>query len=319
VSHRIDELRSLAEMLDEKKISESEFDTLKGEILETDSDALPPPLADAPPPLADAVKAAREPEQGETSVGWEEMVRNWIDYCRVAPHTYLIALGGGIVALVLSWKMWPLSWLAMALGVLALRETKERKARWMAWVGTGLGFFLAVAALTGPSPDPVAIAPLVTTPVVLVPKVPPEDSLGVRFDTLQAEWNSLELPPSVTDPIRPGSESGTLDSFLHRFDGSAVLAGAYDPETQYLYALLVRAGLNHDDVSNMYVHTCYLLHPGDQGCLDSYIDANGMFGKVPIDFLNTEHSATWVYEGNEWEMSIAENIQTIRIQSPGAG
>lgn len=309
MSNRIDELRSLADMLDEQKISESEYDTLKGEILESDSDA--------PPPLADAVKAAREPELGEASVGWEEMIRSWIEYCSGAPKTYLIALGGGILAVLLSWTMWPLSWLAMALGVLALRETKERKARWMAWVGVGLGFSFAVVALTGPTPEPEATTPP-ATPLVVVPDIPPKDSLGVRFDTLQTEWNSLELPPSVTEPIRPGSESGTFDSFLHRFDGSAVLAGAFDPATQYLYALLVRAGLNHDDVSNMYVHTCYLLHPGDQGCLDAYVDANGMFGKMPIDFLNTEHAATWVYEGNDWEMTVSDNIQTIRVQSPGA-
>ena len=126
------------------------------------------------------------------------------------------------------------------------------------------------------------------------------------------------MPPFIDSEIRPSPESGELDAFLHRFDNSAVLAGAYDPDNGYVYALLARAGVHHESVSNMYIHLCSLLHPGSQECLNAYIDENNMFGKTMLDFVDVSHDIRWVFEGNEWRTTVFDNIVTVRVQAPGS-
>jgi hypothetical protein len=110
-------------------------------------------------------------------------------------------------------------------------------------------------------------------------------------------------------------EAGPLDSFLHNFDGSAVLAGAYDPSDGSIYALMAKTGAQSESVSSLYVHFCYLLHPGSQGCLDTFIEETGLFGKAHTELAETERSAAWQFEGHQWELGIAGDVETIRVQS----
>lgn len=145
----------------------------------------------------------------------------------------------------------------------------------------------------------------------------PTDSLGIDFSDLPDMWNGVDQPPLVEGGIARSLESGPFDSFLYRFDDSAVLAGAYDPGDDAIYALMVRASLDHGDISNMYLHVCYLLHPFSQECIDAYWK-EGLKGKELADFMQEDHFSTWSFLGNEWRVEIVDGVQTLRVVSPGA-
>lgn len=145
----------------------------------------------------------------------------------------------------------------------------------------------------------------------------PDDSLGIDFSDLPRLWNELDQPPRVEGGIARSLENGPFDSFLYRFDDSAVLAGAYDPEDDAVYALMVRASLAHSDISNMYLHVCYLLHPFSQDCIDAYWE-EGLEGAELTDYLEEDHFSTWSFLGNEWRVEIVDGVQTLRVISPGA-
>lgn len=143
---------------------------------------------------------------------------------------------------------------------------------------------------------------------------PAPGSLGIRFSDLTDGWNAVSDPPLIVGGIMTSPEPGRLDSFLHRFDHFSIIAGAYDPIDGSVYALMVRADLLDESVANLYIHLCYLLHPGSQECLDAFIDAADLFGRTHADFLGTEHSAIWEFEGHSWRLDIADDVETVRVQ-----
>lgn len=145
----------------------------------------------------------------------------------------------------------------------------------------------------------------------------PGDSLGVEFTEVASLWNGLDQPPIIDGAIARSPETGAFDSFSHRFDGSSVLAGAYDPADDAVYALMVRASLTHPDVNNMYLHVCFMLHPYSPECISAFWD-EGMDQALFEDYLEEDHFATWDFEGNEWRLEIVEGVQTLRVISPGS-
>lgn len=188
-------------------------------------------------------------------------------------------------------------------------------------VGTGAGmaivaiFVLIYMSGAGSAPETGEVLP--TTPGGTDSALLPEDSLGIQFLDLPRLWNELDQPPLVDGGIARSPESGPFDSFLHRFDSSSVLAGAYDPADDVVYALMVRASLAHDDISNMYLHVCYVLHPFSQECIDAYWE-QGLAGGEFTDYLEEDHFSTWSFLGNEWRVEIVDGVQTLRVISPGA-
>jgi hypothetical protein len=161
-----------------------------------------------------------------------------------------------------------------------------------------------------------ASPPTATTPAAeSLPEIP-VGSLGIRFEELAERWNALEEPPYLLKGISTTPEAGPLDSFTYRFDGGAVLAGAYNPSDQYIYALMAKAGLRHELATGMYVHFCYLLYPGTHECFDTYVEESGVFGKTADELSDGDHNALWLFEGNEWRLDIADGVQTMRVLGP---
>ena len=147
------------------------------------------------------------------------------------------------------------------------------------------------------------------------PSSPAPESLGIVLDDLADGWNAVPDPPLINGGVMTSPEAGPLDSFLHDFDGSAVLAGAYDPSDGSVYALMARSGLHDESVSSLYVHLCYLLHPGSQECLEAFVEETGMFGKAHTDLAGAEHTAEWEFEGHQWQVGIAGDVETIRVRA----
>lgn len=267
MSSRIEDLRDLARMLDEGKISQREYDIVKADLLRAPAEEW---LAE---PATSQPAFTEERAEGDDLPDGEEVEpTGLLATIRDIPVAYRAAMVGAVLVLVVS-------------GFIASRSDASG----------------AVAAPTG-------------SQAATVPAVPPEESIGITLDQLVESWNAVEHPPTISGGITTSPEPGPLDSFLHRFNDSAFLAGAYDPSTGYVSALMASASLHYEAVSNVYVHLCYLLHPGSQPCLEMFIEETGRFGKSPADLIGTEQVADWEFEDKTWRFEIADDVETIRIQ-----
>ena len=247
-------------MLDEGKISQSEYDIVQTEVLEAPAEEWEPPTDVAP---------TDEHEDKELD---DEKVAVWrgaLDQIRII---YRLAAGGAVLVLV-------------------------------------IGVFLNgnVDAAGGVTAD--------TASDASAPSSPAPESLGIVLVDLADGWNAVPDPPLIKGSVMTSPEAGPLDSFVHNFDGSAVLAGAYDPSDGSVYPLMVRSGLHEESVSSLYVHLCYLLHPGLQECLEAFVDETGMFGKAHADFAGAEQAAEWEHDGHLWQVGIAGDVETIRVRA----
>jgi len=247
-------------MLDEGKISQSEYDIVKTEVLDAPAEEWESPTAVAPP------------EEDEDKGLDDEKVAGWRRTFDQIPTTYRVAAGGAVFVVM-------------------------------------IGFFLNGNddAAGSVSADRVSIASAASSPA--------PGSLGIVLDDLADAWNAVPEPPLINGGVMTSPEAGPLDSFLHNFDGSAVLAGAYDPSDGSVHALMTRAGLYEESVSSLYVHLCYLLHPGSQECLEAFVEETGLFGRAHADFAGGEHTAEWEFEGQQWQMGIAGDVETIRVRA----
>jgi len=247
-------------MLDEGKISQSEYDIVKTDILE------------APPEEWDLPTVVAPPDEDEDKGLDDEKVAGWRGAFDQIPTIYRVAAGGAVLVLV-------------------------------------IGFFLNGSGGAAGSVN----ADRATN--ASTPSSPAPESLGIVLEDLADGWNAVPDPPLINGGVMTSPEAGPLDSFLHNFDGSAVLAGAYDPSDGSVYALMARSGLHDESVSSMYVHLCYLLHPGAQECLEAFVEETGTFGRSHADFAGTEHTAEWEFEGQQWQVGIAGDVETIRVRA----
>lgn len=185
-----------------------------------------------------------------------------------------------------------------------------------AWIMAVFFLYVLIGNLR-PEPTPTGTATLSLIDPGTVDEEIPTDSLGIKFDEVRELWNSLDRPPSITKPLRRFPENGQFDSFFHLFETSAVVAGAIDAQNDYIVALMVRSNLGDPDVGTMYLHLCQMIHPFSPTCIDNYFEI-GLDGQALADFAREGREVSWTFEGNEWRVTIADNLQTIRVQAPGS-
>ena len=267
VSSRIEDLRDLARMLDDGKISHQEYELVKADLLAAPADEwLSGPQTITP-------GQEQVPLDSEEADKDERPAARWLAVLLQMPMVYRAALIGAVLVLI-------------------------------------AGVFIATGS------DAAGTVPASPRTQATTPATPPAgESLGFTLDRLAEGWNQVDHPPLVSGGITTSPEPGPLDSFLHRFNDSAFLAGAYDPSNGHVSALMVSASLHYEDVPNLYVHLCYLIHPGSQECLEVFVEETGLFGKTAIDLLGTEQTANWEFEGHQWRFTIADDVETIRVQS----
>jgi hypothetical protein len=259
VSSRLEDLRDLAVMLDQGKITQQEYDVVKAELIDAPADEWDEPTT---------VPQGEEPVPGtepEPPAGWRGLLVG-------IPPLYRAAAAGAMLVLVAGVVL-------AASGDTAGSVRADRS-------GT-------VAATAGPTAD----------------------SLGVMLSDLTARWNEVGDPPSINGGIMTAPEPGRFDSFVYRFEGTAVLAGAYDPADGSVHALLARASLLDEAAGSLFIHLCHLLKPGSQACLDEFVQATGTFGIPHSDLAGTETTLSWELEGQTWEVEIAEDVETIRVRT----
>jgi hypothetical protein len=312
VSSRLQDLKDLAQMLDDGKISQGEYDFVKHELLE----ASPEEWDEMPEPGAVATLQREQPGPSGVEEKSEPVPGNMI---LGLPRVYVVAGAAALLTLLFGAHLDPIAWVAAGIGVVALKSTSFERGRWLALsaLALGLGFTLVNLLNMGGS------TPVTASPGSLAQPSstgePPADSLGVRFEDLTDRWNAFDASPLIVKGISITPESGPLDSFVYRFDNNSVLAGAYNPDDGYLYALMVKANMSLGSISNVYTHVCYLLYPGTQDCLDTWVHSSGLFGKTSDELADLDFETDWSFNDKQWRLSVDNNVETIRVLAPGQG
>lgn len=325
VSSRLEDLRDLAQLLDDGKISQSEYELVKKEILEAPSEEWSGnPTSEVPTAESNGPHSVGAHEKSLDAAPVAEVTDDappatqpeWIRFVRRTPAIYWAGIGASVITVLLGGSFAPVAWATVVLGGVGIVTKKTRDGRWMSWTAIGLGVVFSMVGLyfsgEGRIASPIAVSAAGPEPSAEIP----DESLGVRFAELPDRWNALDKPPYLLKGISTTPEPGPFDSFTYRFDGGSVLAGAYNPSDDFVYALMVRAGVQHEASQTMYVHLCYLLYPGTQECFDSYVKESGIFGKDREDLIGSDHFSSWQFDGNEWLLEIVDNIQTMRVLSP---
>ena len=135
---------------------------------------------------------------------------------------------------------------------------------------------------------------------------------SLSIDDLTDLWNTPAEPPNITRGFVHNTEPGQYDSFIYRFGDWGRLAGAYDPSTDTLYALLATGQFSHEATAQLYLHLCFVVHPYSQECIDSYFE-QGLADGTLADFEDVGHQAEWQIDEQTWRLDIEGNVLTIRV------
>ncbi len=311
MSSRLDDLRDLARMLDEGKITQVEYEVVKTEILEAPADEWgesPTPADTAGPEVHDVVIDSEPAEDAADP-------QDWLSFAKQIPRLYWAAVGASILTVFFAGSFTPIAWATVVVSLVALLRVTIQQMRWMAWTGLVVGgVFSAIGLFGGDTAGTVDAGPLPPTETLQQLDEVPVGSLGVRFGDVTEGWNAVPDPPHVLRGFSTNPEPGPLDSFIYTFDSGAILAGAYNPSDGFVYAFMSKVNLADPDLANFYVHLCYLLYPGTNECFEAYVEGSGVFGKAPDELAGQD--ASYRFEGNEWRVEVAGDVLTIRVIGP---
>lgn len=127
MSDKLSQLDRLNKLLDEGRISESEYTDLKADVLNKPGvEQATHSMGDSSDPRSTLTQT---PTQGDT------------------PSIYKIALGAGVVSIFFGGTFGILAWATVAIGAWALYSVKAEKRRWMAWAGLALGILFSLMNL----------------------------------------------------------------------------------------------------------------------------------------------------------------------------
>lgn len=214
--------------------------------------------------------------------------------------------------LLLASSLGLLSWLVTIVAIPALGATLVEGGRWVTIAGGVAVVVIVLASAIGGADNPATeqSANVASIPVAPPPAVP--GSLGINITDMTDLWNSLAEPPKITRGLVHNTEPGEYDSFIYRFGDWGRLAGAYDPSTDAVYALVAAGQLSNEATAQLYLHLCFMLNPYSQECIDNYFE-KGLADGTLIDFQNVSHQAEWQMDDQTWRLDIEGNVLTIRV------
>ncbi|HEU4895541.1 MAG TPA: hypothetical protein VFT85_06865 [Acidimicrobiia bacterium] len=226
--------------------------------------------------------------------------------------TYVASIGVASLALVAAGATGLLSWFVASAAILLLVTTLLEGWRWVTVSGTVLvvailliGFVVSLGET--PPTEPVVAA----TPASVEPDPDIPGSLGIHMEEVTDAWNTLEGEPRITKGLTRHNETGQYDTFIYRFGEWGRLAGAYDPETEAIYALLATGWLTEAPTAQLYLRLCFMVAPYSQECVDSYL-AEGL-GGVPLTDLEPPYQSEWRVGDHTWRLELEQSLLTIRV------
>ena len=149
------------------------------------------------------------------------------------------------------------------------------------------------------------------------PYPPIPGSLGIYMEQLPDLWNEVSGPPQITRGLTRHNEIGEYDTFIYRFGEWGRVAGAYSPNTDAVYALLVTGQFSGEGTDQLYLHTCHLVAAYSPDCIQSYQDV-GLAGLMLAEYADQTREAEWTVGESTWRLEIAGNVLTIRVYGPDA-
>lgn len=122
MTDKIERLRKIGQLLDAGRITQSEHDALKAEILANPKPGLVTDSSEIEPPTAPLKRVTEH-----------------------IPTLYKGALAAGIASLLLGGFFGLVAWATVLLAVVALVKSKGTRGRWMPWAGLALGIVFSLA------------------------------------------------------------------------------------------------------------------------------------------------------------------------------
>lgn len=256
-----------------------------------------------------------EPTRGDEPEGSTDPLDKIFAFDGEPSLVYLGSLLAASALLIAAAALGVFPWLASIVGVVAFLATMFRGGRWVALAG-GVAIVAIVLVAAWPRERTLADALAEGDATASIGQSQPEEqapegSLGIKLGEVTNLWNELDQGPLIRRGLVRTPERGRFDGFVYQFDDGASLAGAYDPEGEYVYALLASARLSHDAADSMYVHLCYMVHPFSQECIDGYLE-QGLGGEPLESYQGARHSSEWQLDGVTWRVDIGGGVQELR-------
>jgi hypothetical protein len=310
-----DQLAVLRRLRREGQISDEEYDSLAGSYPQPSPVAAgrsdQPDTAAEDPDLPDDVETdlVRHDEIAPDDGSNAEPLLRTPSLRENLSRSYLISLAvaGAVLLLVSAIGMLPW-WVSLPTLVVLVTTLFEGWGK-----VTTAGALMVVAIMVLGLLSSLGGTPEVEPAVVAAP--PPQDphpavpgSLGIYVDQVAELWNTVEADPRIIKGLTRHNEVGEYDTFIYRFGDWGSVAGAFDPETEAIYALLLTGSFTEPATEQLYVHACFMVAPYSQDCIDSYHE-KGLDEKTLADFTDSTHEAEW---------DLGENLMAIRIYAPDA-
>jgi hypothetical protein len=265
---------------------------------ETDDDATHDPISDEERGHMDALL---------TPFFRQNLSVNYLGIMFIASMTLLVV---GLLGVVSWWVCIP----AILVLVTTLFE---------GWGKVTLGGAVVVAVIlpisllvsAGDTPEPEQTVTVTLPPEDPHPSIP--GSLDVYMDQVIDRWNTVDGAPRINRGLTRHNEVGDYDTFIYRFGDWGRLAGAYDPENDAIYALLITGTFSAEDTDQLYLHLCYVIAPYSQDCIDAY-HGEGLDGGTLEDFTDLSRETEWTVGDATWRLEIAQNVMTVRVYGPDA-
>jgi hypothetical protein len=304
-----DQLAVLRRLQEEGSISSDEFDHLASGLHNHDKtveNANGTATEDEPP--EEVEPETPEPAEGASSDLFrvpslrEDLNANFLGVLLLAAFAVIVVCSLGMLA-----------WWVGIPTILLLMTTLFQGWSKVTFIGAAAVAAILVLSLALPSngdPAPQAVATATLPPQDPYPPIP--GSLGIYMDQVSELWNTVEGPPHISKGLTRYNETGEYDTFLYRFGQWGRLAGAYEPDSEAIYALLVTGRFDGDATDQMYLHLCFLIAPYSQECIDSYTD-EGLDGGTLEDFADATHEAEWSLGDQTWRLQIDQNVLTLRV------
>lgn len=323
-----DQLAVLRRLRADGQISDEEFEDLAGGLstLPDDPIEVDDATADAAelveePTGADESEQAPEDDDDEVQAG--EGVGQAYPFLTPSLRTSLSVnyLGGLLIAslvLFVAGLVGVFSWWVSVPAILVLLTTVFEGWGKVTLIGGAVVAAIMLISFAFPANDtsqPDQTATVTLPPQDPYPPIP--GSLGIYMDQVTELWNTVDGPPRINRGLTRHSEIGEYDTFIYRFGEWGRLAGAYDPDNDAIYALLITGAFSGDSTDQLFLHLCFVVAPYSQECIDSYYQ-QGLDGGTLEDFRDISREAEWTVGEGTWRLEIDQNVMTIRVYGPDA-
>jgi hypothetical protein len=232
---------------------------------------------------------------------------------------YVAGLVIAACALVVAASLGALPWFVSLSAVALLASTIFTGLKLVTRIGAIMvGGIVIVGVLSAPGDDEApALARAVETTTPDDPFLAVGGSLDIYMGQVTELWNSVDSPPRIVRGLTRHNEIGEYDTFLYRFGDWGRVAGAFDPDSEVLYALLAAGQFGGEATEQLYLHLCFMVAPYSQECIESYHKV-GLAGGSLGDFNDVTHQAEWTLGEHTWRLEIDQNVMTIRIYGSDA-